>query len=165
MINQIELNKYIREILFHILILLVTSIGAFLKISNYFDYILIMSVLIFCRNPSQFSSYYPLTLFIWGFYSDLLIGYPLGYSGTIFLFFFLLRETSLTLIDNGNIKARFYFYLNSLLLFLFFEYVAIKLFYNVNLSLLNYLIQYLLMLVIFYPISKIFMYTGIYNEK
>ncbi len=165
MINQIELNKYIREILFHILILLVTSIGAFLKISNYFDYILIMSVLIFCRNPSQLSSYYPLTLFIWGFYSDLLIGYPLGYSGTIFLFFFILREISLTLIDNGNIKVRFYFYLNSLLLFLFLEYLAIKLIYNVNLLLLNYLIQYLLMLVIFYPISKIFMYTGIYNEK
>ena len=165
MFNQIALNKYVREILFHAVILFVASIGAFLKISNYFDYILIISVLIFCRNRSQLLTYYPLTLFIWGFYSDLLIGYPLGYSGTIFLFFFLLREISLTLIDSTNIKVRFYFYSISLLTFLFFEYLAIKLFYSTNLSLLNYLIQYLLILVIFYPISKIFIYSEVYNEK
>ena len=106
MINEIAINKYNREILFHILILFIASTGAFLKISNFFDYILIISILIFCRNRSLLSTYYPLILFFWGFYSDLLIGYPLGYSGTIFLFFFLLKEVSYSLIDKKNIRSK-----------------------------------------------------------
>ncbi len=165
MINQIILNKLVKEILFHTIILFIVSTGAFLKISNYFDYILIISILIFCRNSSLLSAYYPLTLFFWGFYSDLLIGYPIGYSGTIFLLFFLLKEASITSVDNENIRAKFYIYTLSLLIFLFFEYLTIKLIYNVNLSFLNYFIKYSLLLIIFYPVAKVFTYIEIHNEK
>ena len=165
MINEIATNKYYREILFHILILFIASTGAFLKISNYFDYILIISVLIFCRNRSLLSTYYPLILFFWCFYSDLLIGYPLGYSGSIFLFFFLLKEVSHSLIDNENIKGKFYIYTFGLFIFFLCEYLAIKLFFSINLSLLIYLIKYILMLIIFYPVSRIFISFEDYNEK
>jgi hypothetical protein len=165
MINEILINKYNREILFHILILFIASTGAFLKISNFFDYILIISILIFCRNRSLLSTYYPLILFFWGFYSDLLIGYPLGYSGTIFLFFFLLKEVSYSLIDNENIRGKFYIYTFGLSIFFLCEYLAIKLFFSINLSLFIYLIKYALMLVIFYPISRIFISFENYNEK
>ncbi len=165
MINEIVINKYSREFFFHILVLFIASTGAFLKISNFFDYILIISVLIFCRNRSLLSTYYPLILFFWGFYSDLLIGYPLGYSGTIFLFFFLLKEVSYSLIDNENIRGKFYIYTLGLFILFLCEYLLIKLFFSINLSLFIYLIKYVLMLVIFYPISRIFISFESYNEK
>ena len=165
MINEIVINKYNREIFFHILVLFIASTGAFLKISNFFDYILIISILIFCRNRSLLSTYYPLILFFWGFYSDLLIGYPLGYSGTIFLFFFLLKEVSYSLIDNENIRGKFYIYTFGLFIFFLCEFLTIKLFFSINLSLLIYLIKYAFMLIIFYPVSKIFISFGDYNEK
>ena len=165
MINEIVMNKYNREIMFHILILFIASTGAFLKISNYFDYILIVSVLIFCRNKSLLFVYYPLILFFWGFYSDLLIGYPLGYSGTIFLFFFLLKEVSYSLIDNENITGKFYIYTFGLLIFFLCEFLTVKLFFGIYLSLIIYLIKYALMLIIFYPVSRIFISFENYNEK
>jgi len=52
-----------------------------------------------------------------------------------------------------------------LLIFLFFEYLTIKLIYNVNLSFLNYFIKYSLLLIIFYPVAKVFTYIEIHNEK
>ena len=165
MINEIVMNKYNREIMFHILILFIASTGAFLKISNYFDYILIVSVLIFCRNKSLLFVYYPLLLFFWGFYSDLLIGYPLGYSGTIFLFFFLLKEVSYSLIDNENITGKFYIYTFGLFIFFLCEFLTVKLFFGIYLSLIIYLIKYALMLIIFYPVSRIFISFENYNEK
>ena len=165
MINEIVINKYNREIFFHILILFIASTGAFLKISNYFDYVFIISVLIFCRNRSLLSTLYPVTLFFWGLYSDLLIGYPLGYSGIIFLFFFLLKEVSYSLIDNENIVGKFNIYTFGLFIFFLCEYLTIKLFFSINLSLFIYLIKYALMLVIFYPISRIFISFENYNEK
>ena len=165
MINEIVMNKYNREIMFHILILFIASTGAFLKISNYFDYILIVSVLIFCRNKSLLFVYYPLILFFWGFYSDLLIGYPLGYSGTIFLFFFLLKEVSYSLIDNENITGKFYIYTFGLFIFFLCEFLTVKLFFGIYLSLIIYLIKYALMLIIFYPVSRIFISFENYNEK
>ena len=165
MINEFVMNKYNREIMFHILILFIASTGAFLKISNYFDYILIVSVLIFCRNKSLLFVYYPLILFFWGFYSDILIGYPLGYSGTIFLFFFLLKEVSYSLIDSENIIGKFYIYTFGLLIFFLCEFLIIKLFFGINLSLIIYLIKYALMLIIFYPVSRMFISFENYNEK
>ncbi len=165
MINEFVMNKYNREIMFHILILFIASTGAFLKISNYFDYILIVSVLIFCRNKSLLFVYYPLILFFWGFYSDILIGYPLGYSGTIFLFFFLLKEVSYSLIDSENIIGKFYIYTFGLLIFFLCEFLIIKLFFGINLSLIIYLIKYTLMLIIFYPVSRMFISFENYNEK
>lgn len=163
--NEIIKNKYYRETLFHIFILFIASNGAFLRIIGYFDYILIISLLIFCRNKSLLSTYYPLTLFFWGFYSDLLIGYPLGYSGTIFLFFFLLKEVSYSLIDNENIKVKFYIYIFGLLISFLCEYSIIKLFFSINLSLNIYLLKYVLLLILFYPISRIFISLENYNEK
>ena len=165
MINEIVINKYNREIFFHILVLFIASTGAFLKISNYFDYVLIISLLIFCRNRSLLSTYYPLILLFWGFYSDLLIGYPLGYSGAIFLFFFLLKEVSYSFIDNENITGKFYIYTFGLFIFFLCEYLTIKLFFGINLSLLIYLIKYVLMFIVFYPVSRIFVSFENYNEK
>ena len=82
MINEIVINKYNREIFFHILVLFIASTGAFLKISNFFDYILIISILIFCRNRSLLSTYYPLILFFWGFFIKFLNFLGLISSGT-----------------------------------------------------------------------------------
>ena len=86
-------NKYFKEAFFHFAILFLISISAFLKINNYFDLLLIASLIIFTRNKSIIFLYYPLTLFTWGIYSDVLIGYPFGYSGAIFLFFFTFKAT------------------------------------------------------------------------
>ena len=88
------LDKYFKEFFFHLTILFLISISAFLKINNYFDFLLIASLIIFIRNNSILFSYYPIALFAWGIYSDVLIGYPFGYSGTIYLFFFLLKQFS-----------------------------------------------------------------------
>ena len=126
---------------------------------------MIASLIIFARNKSLLFSYYPLALFTWGLYSDILIGFPFGYSGVIFLFFLLLKEFATIFTDIENIKVRFYIYALGLIFLLLFEYLAISFFFNVSLSILNILNKYFLMLIIFYPITNIFMYIEIYNEK
>ena len=158
-------NNYFKEVFFHFTILFLISISAFLKINNYFDFLLIASLIIFIRNNSILFSYYPIALFAWGIYSDVLIGYPFGYSGTIYLFFFLLKQFSSIFGDLESINARFYIYSFGLLNLLLIEYLLIFFFFDVNLSLLNILIKYFLMLIIFYPIAKYFVYIEIHNEK
>jgi positive regulator of sigma E activity len=76
-----------------------------------------------------------------------------------------LKEVSYSLIDNENIRGKFYIYIFGLFIFFLCEYLAIKLFFSINLSLFIYLIKYALMLVIFYPISSIFISFENYNEK
>ena len=165
MLSFLLINKFFREILFHLIILFFISTGAFLKINNYLDFLLIASLLIFIRNKSILSFYYPLVLFVWGLYADVLIGYPLGYTGVIFLFFYLLKEFSNSFVNLENIKPRFYIYIIGLLILLFIEYLAIIFFFGVSLSIINILIKYSLILIFFYPIANIFIYMDIYNEK
>ena len=163
--QNLLLNRLFKEISFHLIILFFISTGAFLKINNYLDFLLISSLLIFIRNKSMLSSYYPVALFIWGLYADVLIGYPLGYTSTIFLFFYLLKEFSNSFGDLENIKPRFYIYIIGLLILFFVEYLAIIFFFGVTLSVFNIFIKYSLMLILFYPIANIFIYMDAYNEK
>ena len=165
MLSFLLINKFFREILFHLIILFFISTGAFLKINNYVDFLLIASLLIFIRNKSTLLFYYPVVLFLWGLYADILIGYPFGYTGVIFLFFYLLKELSNSFTDLENIKLRFYIYIIGLLILLLVEYLAIMFFYGVTLSIFNIFIKYSLMLILFYPIANIFIYMDIYNEK
>ena len=165
MLSFLLINKFFREILFHLIILFFISTGAFLKVNNYVDFLLIASLLIFIRNKSILSFYYPLVLFVWGLYADVLIGYPFGYTGVIFLFFYLLKELSNSFTDLENIKLRFYIYIIGLLILLLVEYLAIMFFYGVTLSIFNIFIKYSLMLILFYPVANIFIYVDIYNEK
>jgi hypothetical protein len=165
MLYNLLLNRSFKEISFHLIILFFISTSAFLKINNYLDFLLIASLLIFIRNNSILSFYYPLALFVWGLYSDLLIGYPFGYTGVIFLFFYLLKEFSNSFGDLENIKPRFYIYILGLLILLFVEYLAIIFFFGATLSIINIFIKYFLMLLLFYPIANIFIYMDTYNEK
>ena len=64
-----------------------------------------------------------------------------------------------------NINIRFYIFALALIALLLFEYLTIYVFFNVNLSLLNILIKYFLILIIFYPMVKFFISIEIYNEK
>jgi hypothetical protein len=165
MLSFLLINKFFREILFHLIILFFISTGTFLNINNYVDFLLIASLLIFIRNKSTLSFYYPVALFLWGLYADVLIGYPFGYTGVIFLFFYLLKEFSNSFGDLENIKPRFYIYIIGLLILLFVEYLAIIFFFGVTLSIINIFIKYSLMLILFYPIANIFIYMDAYNEK
>lgn len=165
MLSFLLINKFFREILFHLIILFFISTGAFLKINNYVDLLLIASLLIFIRNKSTLLFYYPVVLFLWGLYADILIGYPFGYTGVIFLFFYLLKEFSNSFGDLENIKPKFYIYIIGLLILFFVEYLAIIFFFGVTLSVFNIFIKYSLMLILFYPIANIFIYMDAYNEK
>ena len=165
MLSFFLINRYSKETLFHLIILFFISTGAFLKINNYLDFLLIASLLIFIRNKSILSFYYPVVLFVWGLYADVLIGYPFGYTSVIFLFFYLLKEFSNSFGDINNIKLRFYIYIIGLLILLLVEYLAIMFFYGVTLSIINIFIKYFLMLILFYPVANIFIYMDIYNEK
>lgn len=165
MLSFLLINKFFREILFHLIILFFISTGAFLKINNYVDFLLIASLLIFIRNKSTLLFYYPVVLFLWGLYADILIGYPFGYTGVIFLFFYLLKEFSNSFVDLENIKPKFYIYIIGLLILFFVEYLAIIFFFGITLSVFNIFIKYSLMLILFYPIANIFIYMDAYNEK
>jgi hypothetical protein len=143
MLSFLLINKFFREILFHLIILFFISTGAFLKINNYVDFLLIASLLIFIRNKSTLLFYYPVVLFLWGLYADVLIGYPFGYTGVIFLFFYLLKEFSNSFGDLENIKPRFYIYIIGLLILFFVEYLAIIFFFGVTLSVLIFLLNIL----------------------
>ena len=165
LLSNILTYKFFREISFHFILAFLISASLFLEINKYFDFLLVASVTVYLRNKINFPIFYVLSLFLWGLYADILIGYPIGYTSCIFLFFYILSEFCSLFVESRNIKPRFYIFTLGLLFFLITEYLIIKLSFKVNLSFDIMLIKYFLISLIFYPMCKISLLIEPYNEK
>ncbi len=86
LLSNILTYKFFREISFHFILAFLISASLFLEINKYFDFLLVASVTVYLRNKINFPIFYVLSLFLWGLYADILIGYPIGYTSCIFLY-------------------------------------------------------------------------------
>ena len=86
-------NTFHSEFIIHAAIFISISLNIFSS-NSIVDFIILTYLIIYLSKGSKIEWHYPLLIFLWGCYSDLIIGYPIGYSSTIFLFFLLLNQTS-----------------------------------------------------------------------
>ena len=136
----------------HLIILIFISLNL-LSSNSLVDFVLIASMIIYLSRGSKIKWHYPLLIFIWGLYSDLIIGYPIGYSSTVFLFFLLLNQLSnffgIFFIDT----IRFLIFFAGLILILTIEHLSIYFQFNTNLSIFTHLSEILFVIIFYYPVN------------
>ena len=86
-------NDFYSEFIIHAAIFISISLNIFSSIAI-LDFILLSCMIIYLSKGSRVKWHYSLLIFLWGIYSDLIIGYPIGYSSAVFLFFLLLNQVS-----------------------------------------------------------------------
>tara|TARA_B100001250_G_C19763830_1_gene773752 strand:+ start:443 stop:949 length:507 start_codon:yes stop_codon:yes gene_type:complete len=132
------------------------SISLNLFSSNYIvDFFLLTCMIIYLSKGYTIKWHYSLLIFLWGVYSDLIIGYPIGYSSTIFLFFLLINQISnyfgIFFID----AIRFLIFFVGLFFVLTFENLFIYLQFNASISIFLQIIKILFILLFYYPINNL----------
>tara|TARA_B100000965_G_C19585252_1_gene755428 strand:- start:1713 stop:2057 length:345 start_codon:yes stop_codon:yes gene_type:complete len=97
--------------------------------------------------------YYPLMIFLWGIYSDLITGYPIGYSSTLFLLFLMLNQLSnffgIFFLDT----IRFITLLISLLFLTIFEHLILYFKFSTNIFTAFDILEFVFVLIFYFPIN------------
>ena len=145
-------NQYYGELIFHVAIFISISLGL-LSSNSIMDFVLLTCMIIYLFKGSKIHWYFPLLIFLWGIYSDLVIGYPIGYSSVLFLFFLLLNQASNYFGIFRMNNVRFFLFLIGLLLVLFFEQLIIHLNFSTNILFFLQILKILVILVLYFPIN------------
>ena len=83
---------------------------------NLIDFTLMMSIFFYSIKWNESEWLGPLLLFAWGIFQDILLGMNLGYSGSIFLFFYVLSQiTSINGLFEQE-KIKFIIFITALLI-------------------------------------------------
>ena len=145
-------NTFYSEFIIHAAIFISISLNLFSS-NSIVDFILLTCMIIYLSKGFKIKWYYSLLIFFWGIYSDLIIGYPIGYSSAIFLFFLLLNQISnffgIFFIDT----IRFIIFVTGLLLVSALEYLTIYLQFSTNISIYLQVLEILFILLFYYPIN------------
>jgi len=147
-----EYNQYYGELIIHVAIFISISLSL-LSSNSIMDFILLTCMIIYLSKGSKIHWHFPLLIFLWGIYSDLVIGYPIGYSSTLFLFFLLLNRVSnyFGIFHINNV--RFFLFSIGLLLVLTCEQLIIYLNFSSNISFFLQILKILTILVLYFPIN------------
>lgn len=145
-------NTFYNELIIHAAIFVSISLNIFSS-SSIADFILLTCLIIYLSKGARIKWNYSLLIFLWGIYSDLITGYPIGYSSTIFLFFLLLNQTSnfvgIFFIDT----IRFLIFFLGLLLVSSLEHLTIYLQFETNIQISLQVLEVLFILLLYYPIN------------
>ena len=145
-------NTFYSEFIIHAAIFISISLNLFSS-NSIVDFTFITCLLIYLSKGSKIEWHYSLFIFIWGCYSDLIIGYPMGYSSTIFLFFLLLNQTShffgIFFID----MMRFIIFVIGLFLVSAIELLIIYLQFGTNMLTHLHSLKIIFILIFYYPIN------------
>jgi len=145
-------NQYYGELIFHVAIFISISLSLF-SFNSIMDFVLLTCMIIYLSKGSKIHWYFPLLIFLWGIYSDLVIGYPIGYSSVLFLFFLLLNQVSNYFGIFYMNNVRFFLFLIGLLFILIFEQLIIYLNFGTNISFFLQILKILIILVLYFPIN------------
>ena len=145
-------NQYYGELIFNVAIFISISLSLFSS-NSIMDFVLLTCMIIYLSKGSKIHWYFPLLIFLWGIYSDLVIGYPIGYSSVLFLFFLLLNQAGnyFGIFHINNV--RFLLFLIGLLLVLIFEQLIIYLNFSTNILFFLQILKILIILVLYFPIN------------
>ena len=99
---------------------------------NLIDLTLMMSIFLYSIKWNKSEWLVPIFLFAWGIFQDILLGMNLGYSGSIFLFFYVLSQiTSINGLFEQQ-KIKFIIFIFALLILFIFKNLFIYFNYQLN---------------------------------
>ena len=142
----------------------------FISFNNVFnftliDLTLILSILLYSIKWNESEWLVPLLLFAWGIFQDILLGMNLGYSGSIFLYFYVLSQiTSINgLFEQQKIKL--IIFITALLILFIFKNLFIYFNYQLNYLSVGELSAFLIMVLLYLPLNSIIIYSQKKYEK
>ena len=126
---------------------------------NLIDLTLILSILLYSIKWNESEWLVPLLLFAWGIFQDILLGMNLGYSGSIFLFFYVLSQiTSINGLFEQQ-KIKFIIFIIALLILFIFKNLFIYFNYQLNYLSVGELSSFLIMVLLYPPLNLIIIYS------
>ena len=128
---------------------------------NLIDFTLMLSIFLYSIKWNESEWLVPIFLFAWGTSQDILLGINLGYSGSIFLCFYVLSQiTSINgLFEQQTLK--FIIFITALLILFIFKNLFIYFNYQLNYLSIGELSSFLIVILLYLPINL----TTIYSQK
>ena len=132
---------------------------------NLIDFTLMMSIFLYSIKWNKSEWLVPLFLFAWGIFQDILLGMNLGYSGSIFLYFYVLSQiTSINGLFEQQ-KIKFIIFITALLILFIFKNLFIYFNYQLNYFSIGELSAFLIMVLLYPPLNSIIIYSQKKYEK
>ena len=132
---------------------------------NLIDLTLMMSIFLYSIKWNESEWLVPFFLFAWGVFQDILLGMNLGYSGSIFLFFYVLSQiTSINGLFEQQ-KIKFIIFIIALLILFIFKNLFIYFNYQLNYLSVGELSAFLIMVLLYLPLNSIIIYSQKKYEK
>ena len=132
---------------------------------NLIDLTLILSILLYSIKWNESEWLVPLLLFAWGIFQDILLGMNLGYSGSIFLYFYVLSQiTSINGLFEQQ-KIKFIIFSTALLILFIFKNLFIYFSYQLNYLSVGELSAFSIMVLLYLPLNSIIIYSQKKYEK
>ena len=126
---------------------------------NLIDLTLILSILLYSIKWNESEWLVPLLLFAWGIFQDILLGMNLGYSGSIFLYFYVLSQiTSINGLFEQQ-KIKFIIFITALLILFIFKNLFIYFNYQLNYLSVGELSAFLIMVLLYPPLNLMIIYS------
>ena len=126
---------------------------------NLIDFTLMMSIFLYSIKWNKSEWLVPLFLFAWGIFQDMLLGMNLGYSGSIFLFFYVLSQiTSINGLFEQQ-KIKFIIFITALLILFIFKNLFIYFNYQLNYLSVGELSAFLIMVLLYPPLNLMIIYS------
>ena len=126
---------------------------------NLIDLTLILSILLYSIKWNESEWLVPLFLFAWGIFQDILLGMHLGYSGSIFLYFYVLSQI---ISINGLFeqqKIKFIILIMALLILFIFKNLFIYFNYQLNYLSVGEFSAFLIMVLLYPPLNLLIIYS------
>ena len=122
---------------------------------NLIDFTLLMSIFFYSIKWNKSEWLAPLIIFAWGIFQDILLGMNLGYSGSIFLFFYVLSQiTSINGLFEQQ-KIKFIIFIIALLILFIFKNLFIYFNYQLNYLSVGELSAFLIIVLLYPPLNLI----------
>ena len=126
---------------------------------NLIDFTLMMSIFLYSIKWNKSEWLFPLFLFAWGIFQDILLGMNLGYSGSIFLYFYVLSQiTSINGLFEQQ-KIKFIIFIIALLILFIFKNLFIYFNYQLNYLSVGELSAFLIMVLLYPPLNLMIIYS------
>ena len=126
---------------------------------NLIDLTLMMSIFLYSIKWNKSEWLVPLFLFAWGIIQDILLGMNLGYSGSIFLYFYVLSQiTSINGLFEQQ-KIKFIIFIIALLMLFIFKNLFIYFNYQLNYVSVGELSAFIIMVLLYPPLNLIIIYS------
>ena len=126
---------------------------------NLIDLTLILSILLYSIKWNESEWLVPLILFAWGIFQDILLGMNLGYSGSIFLYFYVLSQiTSINGLFEQQ-KIKYIIFIIALLILFIFKNLFIYFNYQLNYLSVGEFSSFFILVLFYFPINSIILYS------